>query len=161
MRKLLFFLTMLFILSACNPSNEVLPEGKPNDFAFSLKYGVTSANEINTYENTYTKDLVVDGTATTDMILSNEEMEVIYEKFRNADVLRLPADEGGSTCMQPYNKYELSMTINGEDHNLKWDASCESSALNRWEETMYFINKEIIYPKDEYKSLPESTGGYD
>ncbi|WP_216830329.1 hypothetical protein [Alkalihalobacterium elongatum] len=104
---------------------------------------------------------MVDGTATTHMILSNEEMEVIYEKFRKADVLRLPEDKGGSTCVQPYNKYELSMTIDGEDYNLKWNTSYESNALNNWEETMDFINREIIYPKEEYKSLPEPTGGYD
>jgi hypothetical protein len=152
---------MLLVLSACNSASEVLREEKPNDFAFSLKYGVTASNELNTYDNTYTKDLVVDGTETTDMVLSNEEIEVIYEKFRSADVLSLPEEKGGSPCTEPYNRYELSMTVDGEEYNLKWDTSCESTALNRWEETMNFINREIIYPKDEYQSLPEPTGGYE
>ncbi|MDT8860767.1 hypothetical protein N0O92_11020 [Alkalihalobacillus sp. MEB130] len=161
MRGLLFLLPMLVILSACISTNEALPEKKPTDFAFSLKYGVTAANELNTYENTYKKDLVVDGTVTTDMILSNEEIEVIYEKFRSANVLGLPDEKGGSTCMEPHNRYELSMTIDGEDYHVKWNTACESSALTKWEETMNFINREIIYPKDEYQSLPEPTGGYD
>ncbi|GAE26937.1 hypothetical membrane protein [Halalkalibacter wakoensis JCM 9140] len=161
MQRLCFFLLMLWILSACTSTNNVLPEEKPNDFAFSLKYGVTAANELNTYENTYTKDLVVAGTATTDLILSNEEVQVIYEKFRNANVVELPEEKGGSTCMEPHNRYELFMTVAGEEYHLKWDTSCESSAFNHWEETMNYINREMIYPKEEYQSLPEPTGGYD
>lgn len=161
MRRILFFFTMLLALSACNSTSEFLPEEKPDDFSFSLKYGVTAANEINTYDNTYTKDLVVDGTASTDMVLSDEEMEVIYEKFRSVDVVGLAEEKGGSVCMEPYNRYELTMTIDGEDYDLKWDTSCESRALNKWEDTMNYINTEIIYPKKEYLSLPEPTGGYD
>ncbi|MCG7343421.1 membrane lipoprotein lipid attachment site-containing protein [Sporosarcina sp. ACRSL] len=161
MRRLIFFLTMLLVLSACNSTSEVLRKEKPNDFAFSLKYGVRALNELNTYDNTYTKDLVEDGTETTDMVLSNEEIEVIYEKFRSADVLSLPEEKGGPPCTAPYYRYELSMTVDGEEYYLKWDTSCESKALNRWERTMNFINREIIYPKDEYQSLPEPTGGYE
>ncbi|PYZ94870.1 hypothetical protein CR194_04920 [Salipaludibacillus keqinensis] len=162
MRKLGFYMMLLFVLSACNSTvSEELPEEKPDDFAFSLKYGVTAANELNTYDDTYTKDLVEDGTATTDLVLSNEEMKMIYEKFRNADVLGLPEEQGGSTCMDPYNRYELTMTVDGEEYNLKWDTSCESRALNNWEETRISIDNEMIDPKEEYQSLPEPNGGYD
>ncbi|ADI00249.1 hypothetical protein [Salisediminibacterium selenitireducens] len=161
MEKLLFLLFLLFVLGACNSTGEVLPDEKPDDFAFSLKYGVTAANELNTYNNTYTKDLVEDGTATTEMILSNEEMNFIYEKFRSADVLGLPEENGESPCMEPYNRYELSMTVDDEDYTVKWDTSCETIALNNWKDTMNVINREIIFPKDEYQSLPEPTGGYD
>lgn len=161
MRKIPVILTILIFLGACNSTNETLPKEKPDDFAFSLKYGVTAANEINTYDNTYTKDLVIDGTITTVMTLTNEEMEIFYEKFRDTNVLKLPQEKGGSTCMEPYYRYKLNMTINGEDHNLTWDASCETRAINKWEETMYFLNTEIIFPKEEYKALPKPTGGYD
>ncbi|MBU9719966.1 MULTISPECIES: hypothetical protein [Bacillaceae] len=161
MRKLVFLLLMMVIFSACNTTKEALPAEKPEDFAFSLKYGITAANEINTYDNTYTKDLVEDGTATTELVLSDEELETIYEKFRSADVLALPEEKGGSACMEPYNRYELTMTANGEDYQLSWDLSCESRALNKWDRTLNVIIREMIFPKEEYQSLPEPTGGYD
>ncbi|UOE95181.1 hypothetical protein [Alkalihalobacillus sp. LMS39] len=82
-------------------------------------------------------------------------MEVIYEKFRSVKIIRLAA------CIDPHNRYELTMTVDGEDYHLKWDNSCESKALNKWEDTMIFINTEILYPKENYPSLPEPTGGYD
>ncbi|MDG5789267.1 hypothetical protein QA612_17545 [Evansella sp. AB-P1] len=161
MRKLLFVFTTLILLSACNSTANVFPKEKPDDFAFSLKYGITAANELNTYDNTFTKDLIQDGTATTDMELSNEEMEAIYEKFRSVDVLSLPEEESGSPCMDPYNRYELTMTVDGEQYNLEWDTSCTSRALNKWEDTMEYIILDIIFTKEEYRALPEATGGYD
>nr|WP_144929110.1 hypothetical protein [Paenibacillus bovis] len=160
LRRLLLFLLLSLVLTACNSQNQVLPEKMPDDFGFSLKYGVTLANELNTYDDTFTKDLIERGSVTTDMVLSNEELEVIYEKFRSADVLGLPEVRNSSSCQKPFSRYELSMTVDDEEYNLKWDSSCESKALNKWESTLNYINKEIIYPKEEYQSLPEATSGY-
>lgn len=39
-------------------NNISMPEAMPSDFDFLLKFGVRKRNEINTYENTITKDLV-------------------------------------------------------------------------------------------------------
>ncbi|WP_078544863.1 hypothetical protein [Litchfieldia alkalitelluris] len=63
--------------------NEVLmPDEMPGDFNFSLKYGVGALNEINTFKNSYTKDLVEDGTITTDLTFSKNELRNIYSEMK-------------------------------------------------------------------------------
>ncbi|UTR10010.1 hypothetical protein MM300_19350 [Evansella sp. LMS18] len=95
--KKLFFIILLFIIfnSGCNTTCEALPEEKPDDFDFSLKYGITAANELNTYEDSYTKDMIIAENETIDFVLSEEEKKNIYDEFRNLDVLSLPEEEGG------------------------------------------------------------------
>lgn len=53
------------------------------------------------------------------------------------------------------------MKAEGKEYDLEWDTSCESRAINRWEDFMDFLNTEIIYPREEYRQLPEPTGGHD
>ena len=42
-----------------------MPDTMPGDFAFDIKFGVQSRNEINTLQGTFTKDLISNGTVTT------------------------------------------------------------------------------------------------
>ncbi|TSB45559.1 hypothetical protein [Alkalicoccobacillus porphyridii] len=162
MKYFLLSLGALAILSACSPSADYtspLPKKMPDDFNISLKYGVTMANELNTYENTYTKDLISDGTASTEMPLTEDERLFIYEKLRSVDLLALPT-QMGSTCVVPFERYDLMMTADGEELTFEWDTSCDTEKLNKWEEVMKDIHKEIIYKRSEYQELPEASGGY-
>ncbi|MDQ0208401.1 putative periplasmic lipoprotein [Alkalicoccobacillus murimartini] len=160
MKHLLFWFLFVLVLSGCESSSQdSLPKQKPNDFAFSLKYGVRMGNELNTFDHTYTKDLINDGSATTIMELSDEELDAIYELFQSADLFHLPT-EIGSLCSQPYEKYDLTMIADGEEHNIEWNTSCDTEKLNKWNDTMNHLHNKIIYPRDEYQELPETNGGY-
>ena len=50
-----------------------MPKDMPNDFDFSIQFGVQKKNEINTFEGTVTKDLIADGTVTTEVILTEKK----------------------------------------------------------------------------------------
>ena len=41
-----------------NSTTQNIPEEMPNDFNFSIQFGVQKKNEINTFEGTVTKDLI-------------------------------------------------------------------------------------------------------
>ncbi|MEN0642690.1 hypothetical protein MKY91_05895 [Alkalicoccobacillus gibsonii] len=157
MKKWCLPLLILFIVSGCNQS---LPKQMPDDFAFSLKYGVMLANELNIYEHTFTKDLVADGKAETEMILTDEEFSQIYDLFREVDVFKV-SKGSGPPCMEPYEKYELKMTMNEQDYDLSWNTSCHFQKQLKWETVLNEIRINIIQTKPEYQQLPEANGGYE
>ncbi|TSB45558.1 hypothetical protein [Alkalicoccobacillus porphyridii] len=163
MRKLLISVSTVVILSACNPFNSCtspLPEEMPDDFEFSLQYGYSMSNELNTFENTFTKDLIADGTDTTEMVLSEEERMFIYGKLRSVDLWALPT-ETGTPCYEPHESYHLTMIADGEETNLEWKTSCSAKKLNQWKRVMNEIEDDIIHVRQEYQELPEASGGYD
>ncbi|WP_253200693.1 hypothetical protein [Clostridium sp. CF012] len=81
-KKLIFLCLFLILFSffGCNSTSTKngLPDVKPKDFNFVFNYGVNSKNGLNTIKREYTKDMVIDPSITTNLILSNEEMNSIY-----------------------------------------------------------------------------------
>ncbi|WYP27543.1 hypothetical protein NSQ54_05380 [Alkalihalobacillus sp. FSL W8-0930] len=157
MKKGCVLLFILFIISGCDQS---FSKQMPDDFAFSLKYGVTLANELNTYEHTFTKDLVSDGKVETIMELTDEERSRIYQLFREVDVFKV-SKSSGFPCMEPYEKYELKMTMNEQDYDLSWNTSCDFQKQLKWETVLNEIRIDIIQTKPGYQQLPEANGGYE
>ncbi|WP_391204428.1 hypothetical protein [Psychrobacillus sp. L4] len=91
----------------------------PSDFDFSIHFGVQKKNEINTFEGTGTKDLIADGTATTELILREEEMKDIYEEMQEINIVEpkefRPEPINGTVCMQePHGEDKWKIIINGE-----------------------------------------------
>ncbi|MBD7943968.1 hypothetical protein H9650_07525 [Psychrobacillus sp. Sa2BUA9] len=144
-----------------------MPKDMPSDFNFSIQSGVQKKNEINTFEGTVTKDLIADGTATTEVILTEEEMKAIYEKMQEINIAETkeftPKPINGAACMQePHGEDEWKIIINGETiSHLFSEEYCEptNDAKQLIELRNYVFN--IIKSKSEYKSLPESKGGYE
>lgn len=161
MKIMMLLISVMFVFSACKTSGNELQEEMPDDFAFSLKYGVTAANEINSYKDSFTKDLVMDGTETTALVLSEEELETFYHVFRESDVLNLPDEAGGQPCQSPYNHYELEMTADREEVDLTWDTECLTGKLSSWESTFHEVLIDLIHSREEYQNLPDAEGGYD
>ena len=184
LKKLIFFILFTFVLSACNQLNEdsnevdvarsnetgstvqTMPVGMPNDFGFSIQFGVGKSNEINTFEDTVTKDLITDGTVTADVTLTDEEMDGIYEKMKEVNIVEpknfTPEPINGTICTkEPHEEDEWKITINGETitHSVS-GAYCEptNDAKQLIELRNYVFS--IIRSKEEYKELPESKGGY-
>lgn len=147
-------------------TNQNMPKVMPSDFDFSIQFGVQKKNEINTFEGTVTKDLIADGTATTELILTEEEMKDIYEEMQEINIAETkeftPEPINGTVCMQePYEEDEWKIIINGETLKLSISGKhCEPTNDGKQliELRNYVFN--IIKSKGEYKSLPESNGGY-
>lgn len=161
------------VLFACQPKGEEQalydspPQEMPSDFNFSLQFGIQKKNEINTFEGMLTKDLIADGVATGDLILTEEEMEDIYERMREIKIAEpkdfTPEPVNGEVCTQePYEEDEWNIVINGETitHSIS-GSFCEPTA-----DAKQFIElrNEVVNQikrKVEYKSLPKSRGGYE
>ncbi|MFB5089609.1 hypothetical protein PGC35_20905 [Psychrobacillus sp. PGGUH221] len=149
-----------------NSPTKKMTKDMPSDFDFSIQFGVQKKNEISTFEGTVTKDLIADGTATTELILTEEEMKDIYENMPEINIAETkeftPEPINGTVCMQqPYGEDEWKIIINGETlTHLISGEYCEptNDAKQLIELRNYVFN--IIKSKDEYKSLPESDGGY-
>ena len=151
--------------TSATPPN--MPENMPSDFNFSIQFGIQKKNEINTFKGTVTKDLVVDGTTTTKLILTEEEMKDIYKKMKEMNITETkeftPKTLFGKRCtLEPYGEDEWEIKMNGEtiSHYISGEY-CEptNDAKQLLELRNYVFN--IVKSKDEYKSLPEPNGGYD
>lgn len=66
-----------------------MPEKTPEDFGFSIQYGVdkNQPNEIDTFQGVVIKNLVENGTAKANITLSDKEMSEIYDKMKDINVL--------------------------------------------------------------------------
>ncbi|WP_078551929.1 hypothetical protein [Bacillus alkalicellulosilyticus] len=146
----------------------IMPTEMPNDFQFSLKYGVGALHEINTFENSYTKDLVLDGTVTTSLKFSREEMKEIYEEMKAIELLSMIQEaeyfgEDGSTRVGfPVSDYFLTVQMNGEAYKAHWSSNVyeEDIALTLAIFVNRYLHDEVIVNRKEFQQLPEATGWY-
>lgn len=191
MRALYMMLSLIFIMGGCSqaatqpqtePSRQTtnqeqeankladkkaaaftMPETMPDDFDFSLAFGFGSKNVLNTYNNTFTKDLVSAGTATAVLTLTEEELNTIYQMMLDIDIfadktLVPEIDRCGKT---PFHTDNWNITAAGKTISLSWsDKSCE---LTEDAKELENIRNEIIQmveQKPEFKELPEAHGAY-
>lgn len=143
-----------------------MPDIMPSDFNFRVSYGYgeVTKNEINTYENTATKDLVVNGEAQTDLTLSEDEMRGIYEKMKEIDItgrLKLKPDQS-SCSVVPYNEDSWKVTAGGKTVTLSWsEEHCELTDDAKALKALRMYIQRIVEGKEAYQQLPEAKGGYD
>jgi hypothetical protein len=144
---------------------------RKSEFNFIFKYGVGAKNELNTFENTFTKDMICDPDTTVNLSLSNKEMKKIYKKMTKIGFFDYPdtfsiniMDHEIVGDMEPHCSYFFKVEHNSEIKELWWvdnillikriDVKAE-----KLKELIMFI-KNIIESKEEYKKLPPPRGGY-
>jgi hypothetical protein len=139
-----------------------------SDFNFSFKYGVTGGNELDTFQGTYTKDMITDPGVTIDLALTTEEMDSIYLKMVEIDFFNYPVEftvtvpPGEPTgIVTPYNRYYFLVESKSGGKELKWEDKITNpdEKANKLRELISLIKK-IIESKAEYKALPEAKTGY-
>ena len=59
----------------------ITPPPSQSNFNLIFQYGVGARNELNTFEGTYTKDMIMDPPITVNLTLSKEELDIIYQKM--------------------------------------------------------------------------------
>ncbi len=168
MKKLFSIMILTFLLTACslfiNPVS--MPENMPDDFDFSIKFGFDKKNEINTYDGTVTKDLIMDGTATATITFIHEEKQNIYDRMKEINITetkKLTPKLTDRTCFQePHEDDEWKITINGETY--KHSISGEYCHPTDDAKELIELRNEIfrmVEGKKAYQDLPEARGGYD
>ncbi|WP_019909568.1 hypothetical protein [Paenibacillus sp. HW567] len=173
---ILLSLLIILVLAGCEGAKKsspisttatpavAMPEQKPADFAFSVRYGVTAKNEINTFNGTVTKDLVSSGTATANLKLTDAEMTDIYNRMRELNVLgELKLEVEDKACAQvPYVEEHWLIQINGEQRPLDWsEEHCQIPSDARKLKELRNVIVELVTSRSEYQALPEAVGGYE
>ena len=141
---------------------------RESDFNLIFKYGVGAKNELNTFEETYTKDMVMDPSITVNLALSQEELDRIYQKMVEIDffsypdkfsVSILPGEVIGMVI--PFSSYYFKVEHNSKTKELWWDDEItnEDEKAKKLRELIKFI-RDIVESKEEYKKLPPPRGGY-
>jgi len=142
-----------------------MPLEMPTDFNFmvSFGYGEVTKNEIDTFKGTVTKDLIVKGSATANIVFTTVELREIYDKMRAIDIMGPKKSTKDGRCFKtPSNEDKWKITVNGETKTFSWtDKYCAMTEdANQLLELRNFI-KNMVESKEGYKALPEAEGGYD
>jgi hypothetical protein len=178
MRKFSIFLLLIAIAAifsyqyycfAANPS-----------FKMIFRYGCGSIpNELNTFDGTYTKDLIDSPPITIPLTLSEEEIGRIIRKMEEIRFFEYP-DEFSLSKMPPAYRVPLirqpaegryfKVEYGSRRKELKWDDGATSWLIEgevvgdkkaeELAELVYLI-KEIISAKEEVRRLPPVVGGYE
>lgn len=147
---------VVFKQSSTPPQNP--PAGEPNSFNLVFKYGVEAKNELNTFNQTYTKDMVINPSVTVKMSLSNDELNSIYQKINDLKLFNESTEPAGKMMVTPCSSYYLKVQINSEQKELSWD-NCRGRISDKFQQFSNYIIQ-IIESKEEYKKLPTPRGGY-
>ncbi len=139
-----------------------------SNFNLIFKYGVGAKNELSTFEDTYTKDMVNEPSITVNLSLTEEELDRIYQKMVEIDFFAYPdkfsvsVSPGESVGMvTPYNSYYFRVQYDSKIKELWWEDKIinEDKKAKKLRELIQLIT-DIIRAKEEYKKLPEPTSGY-
>ena len=146
----------------------VVPPSSEASFNLIFKYGVMARNELDTFQGTYTKDMVMDPSITVNLALSEEELARIYQKMLEIDFFGYPDEFSVSVpsgeavgMVTPYSSYYFKVEYDSKIKELRW----EDEIINKDEKAdklreLIKLIRDIIEAKEEYKKLPSPTSGY-
>jgi hypothetical protein len=142
---------------------------KDRDFNIMLRFGVGGRNELNTFENTYTKDLILDGTITVSLVLSDIELDSIEYKlvqsgfFTYPDTFVVNAKDSLFVSLDPHPSYFFRVKHQSTVKTLYWDDSIVPFITDirrkNLQDIVAFISN-IVGRKPEFLNLPPARGGY-
>jgi len=155
--------------------SNTMPDKMPSDFQIVFTFGVEQANQhsgINTVKGTVQKDLVLDGLASADLVISEKNLENIYAWIQKSNIVSYPKNykppymenppKDSIRLVTPSNVYKLWIQYDNTEYSLYWHDSnaseIEEAIILR--EALEEIKK-IIRSLEEYDDLGQSNGGYD
>ena len=165
MRNHIFIFSILFIITVL--SSSALAQRK---YEFIFKYGVGKKNILNTRENKFTKDRVIDSSFTVSLKFTLKEKRLVYKKLNEANFFKLPEIykyniETFEEVFQrnPCNEYEFILLQGPINKTVKWDDCIQSTTKDpQFEKLMELSNyiNSILIKKNSYKKLPKPRSGY-
>lgn len=140
-----------------------------SDFNLIFKFGVGAQNELNTLDQTFTKDMIVDSNITVTLSLSKEELDTIYQKMIEIDFFSYPdtfaiyVAPGETRGIQStYSSYYFKVEYDSKIKELWWEDEIVEPIDDKAEKLRELITliRGLIYSKEAYKKLPRPRGGY-
>lgn len=142
----------------------ILPEEQFLKLHFRYDFG----NELNTYNLTYTKDLVMDGYITVDFWLTRAEQQSIIDKMNEIDFINLPdtiatfspGDSVGVIIEPDPGRQFIKAKFEDVEKEVSYFIPLPENnpaARKILELSEFIIN--IIQQKPQYQNLPQPRGG--
>lgn len=166
--SLCLFLSLVGCGGTANSQGGVGDGNQKAPFNFIFKYSVTARNVLDTFQGTFTKDMVLDPPITIELTLSDAEMDSIYQKMVEIDFFSYPnefeVDVSGSELIgtvTPYSTYYFDVEYPSGTKELKWEDEITNpdEKADKLRELINLI-RNIVESKEEYKNLPEPGSGY-
>jgi hypothetical protein len=164
-KTLIFSIAVMIVVAAGffgfeqSKNSQKLPVSGPDNFNLIFKYGVGAKNELDTFEQTYTKDMVLDPPVTIKFALSSSELTEIYQKINDLNLFdKGPEQPKGNVFVTPCSNYYLKAYIDSTNKEIYWN-NCRGKVSVQLEEFSSFVIS-IIEAKAEYKKLPIPKSGY-
>ena len=162
MKKSLALTMLLPVIILFYSCNESTLEPDTQFVQIFLKYWFK--NELNTFNNTYQKDLVLDGTITVPFWLTTDEQNRILSKANEVNFFSLPdtLERDTTFTFDPNPGYQtIRIKFEGNDNIVQWIEPLDYNdpSVNKTLELYEYIIS-IIEAKPEYKNLPPHRGGY-
>ena len=150
-----------------------LPEQMPDDFGFIAEWGVARMNSLDTFQGTFTKDLVTGSppSATTKLMLTSEERRELYQALRALEPWSYPSrfeppyadvtSPGVEQVVTPALSYHLYLAGARMEKDIwwtddNWSTTADAEALRAWFRQVM----DLVRSRPEYKAMPEARGGY-
>ncbi|NLO40615.1 MAG: hypothetical protein GX115_14240 [Ruminiclostridium sp.] len=158
------------ITNSGKPDFHKLEYEQSGEFHFILGFGYNARNILNTFDGTFTKDLVK-GFSTIRFQLSDEQVNLIEEKFRELDILSYPEEfkpdpvnpkDNTITIVMPCSSYYIRVELDEQMKEVFWkdeNKAYDPKAI-ALEELIHEI-EEMVYERDEYIKMPKEKGGYE
>lgn len=170
MKKLSFILSVLMLLS-CLPgcAEKTLPKERPEDFSFSLTWGVygISSYDSRTGKLVKTKDATKPRDYVTYLHLSDETVDYIYGLLLDLNIDSYPEkyDPDKHLACDPSSELTLTVRVDGKTKTVEVDdMSASRLALigkaGKYIETCIII-RDLLTASDEWKALPDYEFYYD
>lgn len=85
-----------------------------------FNFGINAKNQINSIEGTYTKDMVIEASITTDLKLYDEEMDIIYLAMKYINILNYPEifTPKSNTMCTPFETFSIKINYNGKGKSI-------------------------------------------
>jgi len=165
-------MSFVSLVTGCaNRANKPEEPTTANELEFNLvfKYGIGARNVLNTYDGTYTKDMVAGPPVTTHLSLSRDELSTIYNKVVEIDFFNYPDKFAvyvppwePVSMVTPYESYYFRVEHGSKIKELSWEDSITNpnNDADKLRELIQCI-RDIVESKREYKKLLPPRGGYD
>ncbi len=165
---ILLVLLIVILILEVNDRNPAYDAG--TEFEFELSFGCYGKNNINTFNDTITKDLVSAGVITTDYIMPDHAKKRVFKMLRDMDILSYPASLNFSTSDEHVDHLYLKAVIGEEEQIVRWtvpwgfgfwDGEGAKMSVRHYQFKILveYISKHV-YESDEWKALPKIEGGY-
>lgn len=159
---LVFIICLSFVPRSCQQSIS-----SPDEQWLTVKFQYGFGNELNTAEQTFTKDMVTGPDRTVRMWLTEAEQSALFDTLQAVGFLGLPdtltarAPDSITVDISPNPGWQiLHIHSSTFDKSIVWhlplDATEEAQAVHRIQRTLL----DIIHSKPAYQRLPEPESGY-